>query len=50
MFVQYSGVRLPPQISVLYMTLNNLIGSIPGALKNVEYSFIAITPRSTLTS
>ena len=36
--------------SVLDMTLNNLMVSFSnaGALENVEYPFIAITPRSTL--
>ena len=38
-------------MSVLDMTLNGIWwwGSSPEALGNVEYSFIAITPRSTLT-
>ena len=39
-----------PSISVLDMTLKHLMwGSSPGVLGNMEYPFIAITPRSTLT-
>ena len=40
----YRGVRLPAT-SVLDMILNN----IAGALENIEYLFIAIAPKSTLT-
>ena len=44
----WRGVRLPP-VSVLDMTLNNLWSSSnAGALGNVEYSFIAIAPSSSL--
>ena len=44
-------VRPLPTLSVLVMTLNCICwwGSGPGALGNMEYSFIAITPRTTLT-
>ena len=44
-------VRPPPTTtSVLDMTLNNLMASQSnvGAKENIEYSFIAIVPRSTL--
>ena len=48
-----SGVRLPPEKkgSVLSMTLNCIwwFGSSSGALGSVEYIFISITPRPTLT-
>ena len=50
--ISAEGVRCPsPQMSVLGRVLNYIwwLGSSSGALENMEYSFIAITPRSTLT-
>ena len=47
----YVGIYLSINlsISVHILTLNWWCGFITGTLANVEYLFIAITPRSTLT-
>ena len=41
--------RTPPKSRVLCMILNYMWSSSSGVLRSLEYSFIAITPRSTLT-